>query len=65
MFCDASTPTSHKIKFPKLKSKAGEIRDLMPCLLDVWEQTVDLTKPLHKQIETLLMCSCQMEWIVE
>ena len=65
MFCDVSTPTSHKNKFPKLKGRAGEIRDLMPCLLDVWEQVVDLNITQHVQVKTLLQCSCHMEWIMD
>jgi hypothetical protein len=65
MFCDASSPTSHKLKFPKLKGKAGEISGVMLCILDVWEQVADMTLTEHIQIKTLLRCCCQMEWIME
>ena len=65
MFCDVTTATSHRNKFPKLKGRAAEIREVIPCLLDVWNEVANMECAHHMQVRTLLQCSCEMERIVD
>ena len=65
MFCDVTTATSHRNKFPKLKGRAAEIREVIPCLPDVWNEVANMECAHHIQVRTLLQCSCEMERIVD
>ena len=57
-FCKPSTPYS---RFPKLRGKAVEVRNLGPPLSKIWGELMNPALPLHLQVAFLLKSSVKLE----
>ena len=49
---------------PSLRGKAGEIRDLGPVLLQIWQAYMNSNLQVHRQIEIVLRGSCHLDEII-
>ena len=58
LFCKPSTPYS---RFPKLRGKAVEVRNLGPPLSKIWGELMNPALPLHLQVAFLLKSSVKLE----
>ena len=61
MFCMRSRPN---FKFPKLKGRAVEVKNLGPPLLKAWIDYMDHGSTVHRQVRLLLQCNVRMEEIL-
>ena len=58
LFCK---PRAHLAKFPKMRRKAIEVRNLGPPLLKIWTARMDAGSLLHQQVAYMLRCSVKLE----
>ena len=64
MFWKAGSMTSSKVKFPRLKGKAYEVKVLMPALLWAWDQYRTAGDAAHEQVRLLLAASVHMDIVL-
>ena len=57
--------TGSKVKFPKLKGKAYEVKVLMPALVWAWDQYRTVGDAAHSQIKVLLACSVHLDHLLD
>ena len=57
--------SSKKVKFPKLKGKAYEVKVLMPALVWLWDQYRVEGDAQHDEVALLLQCSVHMDTLLD